>query len=132
MFNPLWIGLGSAFGGLGRYWLSGWIAQRFGETFPWGTLFVNVSGSLAIGIFATLTAPEGRWLVAPSFRLFFMAGVCGGYTTFSSFSLQTLQLVEEGEWIRAGANALLSFALCLAAVGLGHLLAAHFNSAKGL
>ena len=121
-------------GGLGsglRFWLSGWAARHWGESFPWGTLLVNVTGSLLIGFFATLTGPDGRWLVAPAFRVFFMAGICGGYTTFSSFSLQTLNLLRDGEWFHAGANALLSFILCMAGVWLGHLLAAAFNAPKG-
>lgn len=131
MLSYLWIGIGSALGGMGRYGLSGLVAQRFGETFPWGTLLVNVSGSFAIGFFATLTAPGGRWFAAPSFREFFMIGVCGGYTTFSSFSIQTLRLAEEGEWLGAGANTLLSVALCLLAVWLGHWLASQLNALKG-
>ena len=131
MISYIWIGIGSGLGGMGRYWFSGFIAHRFGETFPWGTLLVNVSGSFVIGLFAALTEPDGRWLVAPSFRQFFMLGVCGGYTTFSSFSLQTLRLAEEGEWLDAGANALLSMVLCLVAVWLGHWLASNINSLKG-
>jgi CrcB protein len=90
---------------------------------------VNVSGSLVIGFFATLTGPDGRWLVPAWFRQqFFMLGLCGGYTTFSSFSLQTLNLAEDGEWLYAGANVVLSVVSCLAAVWLGHLLAASFNA----
>jgi len=121
-------------GGLGsglRYLVSGAVAQSFGESFPWGTLVANVTGSLAIGLFSTLTGPDGRWLVAPGARIFFMIGVCGGYTTFSSFSLQTLSLARDGEWFRAGANAVLSFTVCLSAVWLGHILASTLNSPKG-
>ena len=102
-----------------------------GETFPVGTLLINVTGSFAIGFFAALTAPEGRWLVSPAFRVFFMVGVCGGYTTFSSFSLQTLNLARDGEWLHAGANAVLSLGLCLVAVWLGYLAAQNFNPMKG-
>ena len=131
MFDYLWIGLGGALGSVVRFWFSGFIARQFGETFPWGTLLVNVSGSFVIGFFAALTGTEGRWFVPASFRQFFMVGVLGGYTTFSSFSLQTLNLAEEGEWLRAGANAGLSLALCLIAVWLGHLLALNLNSMKG-
>ena len=122
-------------GGLGsglRYLVSGAVAERFGESFPWGTLMANVTGSLAIGFFATLTGPDGRCLVAPGARVFFMIGICGGYTTFSSFSLQTLSLLRGGEWFRAGANAVLSFTLCMAAVWLGHVVAANLSSSKGL
>ena len=95
MLNYILVGVGSAAGGVSRYWISGLIANRFGQSFPWGTLFVNVSGSFVIGFFATVTAPEGRWLVGPSGRNFFTTGFCGGYTTFSSFSLQTLNLAQE-------------------------------------
>lgn len=128
----LWIFLGGGLGSIARYAGSGLVARQFGETFPWGTLAVNVVGSFVIGFFATLTDPDGRWLVAPSARQFVMLGVCGGFTTFSSFSLQTLNLARDGEWFRAGANAVLSFALCMLAVWLGHLLAARLNSSKGI
>jgi len=92
---------------------------------------VNVSGSLAIGFFATITDPDGRLLVSPTFRQFFMIGICGGYTTFSSFSLQTLNLMREGEWLYAGANAMLSVLLCLSAVWVGHFLASTLNPTRG-
>ena len=127
MINYLFIGLGSALGGISRHWLSGFLAQRFGESFPLGTLVVNVTGSFLIGFFATLTGADGRLLVGPTARNFFMAGICGGYTTFSAFSLQTLNLARDGEWLYAGLNAVLSFALCLLAVWLGHVLAQTFN-----
>jgi CrcB protein len=116
-----WVGLGSALGGMGRFWLSGLIAQRVGETFPWGTLAVNLSGSLVIGFLAALIAPDSR--LAPRFNpfilQFLMVGICGGYTTFSSFSLQTLRLMQDGQWLHAGANAALSVFFCLLAVWLG-------------
>jgi len=121
------VAAGGAIGSVARYWMSGVIARWFGETFPWGTLLVNVSGCFAIGLFATLTGTEGRWMVAPYLRTFFMIGICGGFTTFSSFSLQTLSLVRDGEWLFAGLNVLGSVALCLIFVWLGHLLAAIFN-----
>ena len=127
-----WIFLGGGLGSIARFAGSGFIARHFGETFPWGTLLVNVTGSFIIGFFATLTDSGGRWLVAPSARQFVMLGICGGYTTFSSFSLQTLNLARDGEWFRAGANATLSFVLCLVAVWLGHVLAAYLNSTQGL
>ena len=114
---------GGALGSMARYWLSGVVGRRFGETFPYGTLLVNVSGCLAIGFFAAYTGTEGRVLLRPEWRLAFMTGVCGGYTTFSSFSLQTLNLATDGDCLRATANVMLSVALCLGAVWLGHLCA---------
>jgi fluoride exporter len=130
MLNYLLIALGGAVGSIARFWASGLLANRFGQAFPWGTLFVNVTGSFAIGFFATVTGTEGRWLVGPYGRNFFMSGICGGYTTFSSFSLQTLSLVQDEEWLEAGANALLSLALCLIAVWLGHLAGELVNPTK--
>src|SRR5262245_41740746 len=130
MVTYFWVALGGALGSVARYWASGCVAKLFGETFPWGTLLVNVTGSLVIGFFATATAPEGRWLAASELRMFFMVGVCGGYTTFSAFSLQTLSLAREGDWFRAGANTVASFVFCLLAVWLGHVLATAVNSGK--
>ena len=115
--------LGGALGTGARFWASGLIAERAGEFFPLGTLIVNIAGSFAIGFFAAFTDSEGRFLLSPRFREFFMVGVCGGYTTFSSFSLQTLDLIRDGDWFKAGLNTLLSFACCLAAVWFGRILA---------
>jgi len=126
----LWIALGSALGGMARFWCTGVMARLIGETFPWGTLFVNVLGSLIIGIFATLTAPDGRMFVDQTIRQFVMIGFLGGYTTFSSFSLQTLNLVNDGEWLHAGLYIGASVIVCLFAVWLGHVLAVHFNAIK--
>jgi len=124
----LWIALGSGLGGLARFALSGFVAHHIGETFPWGTLIVNVSGSFLIGLFATLTDADGRVFLGATSRQFVMTGVFGGFTTFSSFSLQTLTLAREGEWLRAGGNAIGSFVLCLIAVWLGHIAALALNS----
>lgn len=127
----LLIALGGALGSVTRFWLSGLVAGQIGETFPWGTLVVNVSGSFLIGLVYTLTGPDGRIFASAEARQFLMAGILGGYTTFSSFSLQTLNLARDGDWLRAGGNAVLSLALCLLAVWLGHLTAAQFNQLKG-
>ena len=127
MLNYVWVSLGGAIGSAARFWLSGFVAERYGQTFPYGTLAVNVTGSFIVGAFAALTDPDGRWLVSPSLREFLMIGVCGGYTTFSSFSLQTLSLAQEGEWFRAGANSIASFVLCLVAVWLGHFVVTLIN-----
>ena len=119
--NYLWVAIGSALGGMARYWCSGLAARLIGEWFPWGTLIVNVVESFVIGFFAALSAAEGPFLIRPEVRIFVMVGLCGGYTTFSSFSLQTFTLWREGEWLWAGANCFLSFALCLLAVWLGYM-----------
>jgi CrcB protein len=125
------IALGGALGSVARFWLNGIISANFGATFPWGTLLVNVTGSFLIGFFFTLTEPGSRVFASSNTRQFFMTGLCGGYTTFSSFSLQTLTLAREGEWFRAGANTVGSVAACLIAVWLGHLAASALNQMKG-
>ncbi|MGA2852652.1 MAG: fluoride efflux transporter CrcB [Verrucomicrobiota bacterium] len=129
----LWVAIGGALGSVSRYWLSGLIASRFGETFPFGTLVINVTGSFLIGIFAALAVPEGRMdSQSRAFATqFLMIGVCGGYTTFSSFSLQTLNLLHDREWLYAGGNVILSVILCMAAVWLGWMLGSMLNSMKG-
>ena len=130
MVTYLWIAIGGALGSVARYGASNLFANWFGANFPWGTLIVNVSGSFVIGFFATLTGLEGRLLVGSDVRLFVMVGVCGGYTTFSAFSLQTLNLIREGHVADAGLNIGASVALCLLAVWLGHLLAAAINGVR--
>lgn len=126
----LWIAIGSALGGVARFWCSGVVARLVGETFPWGTLTVNVVGSFVIGFFAILTGPDGRLLVGTPMRQFVMIGICGGYTTFSSFSIQTLELMRDGEWLQAGGNVVGSVVLCLVAVWAGAALAATFNAMR--
>ena len=128
----LWVMAGSAIGGGLRYLLSGIVATQFGEIFPWGTLLVNVTGSFVIGFFASLTAPDGRFMVAPATRQFVMTGICGGYTTFSSFSLQTLNLMRDDEWLYAGGNVIASVVLCMLSVWAGHIAATAINQVKGV
>jgi CrcB protein len=131
MLTYLWVAIGGALGSVGRFWLNGLISARFGETFPWGTMLINITGSFVIGFFASLTGTEGRWLVSPAFRTFFMIGICGGYTTFSSFSLQTLNLANEGEWLAGGRAMSCCRSFCvMAGVWLGWLLANNFNEMK--
>jgi CrcB protein len=131
MLAYLWVAIGGALGSVSRFWLSGLVAERIGETFPWGTLLINVTGSFVIGFFGALTAPEGRLLTSPGVRQFVMVGICGGYTTFSSFSLQTLNLLRDREWLYAGGNVILSVVLCMIAVWLGYVFGAMLNSMKG-
>lgn len=126
----LWLALGGAIGTLGRVGVSAIAAQHWGDTFPWGTLVINVSGSFLIGFFATLTSSDARYPLNATARHFVMTGVFGGFTTFSSFSLQTLNLAREGAWLRAGANSVASLVLCLLAVWLGYLAAIALNPAK--
>ncbi len=131
MMAYLLVALGGALGSVARFWLSGLVAARYGETFPWGTLSINVTGSFVIGVFGALTLPELGGTHRATIIQFFMYGLCGGYTTFSSFSLQTLSLMQKGEWLYAAGNILLSVILCMIAVWLGWLLGAAFNSLKG-
>ena len=130
MLAYLWIAIGGALGSIARFWLSGIIADRYAHAFPWNTLVINISGSLVIGIFAALSDAESPLLVSPATRQFFMVGLCGGFTTFSSFSLQTLNLLRDREWLYAICNATASVFLCLLAVWGGYLLGAAFTSGK--
>jgi CrcB protein len=134
-FAYLWIAIGGALGSMARYGIGGLVSEKFAssQSFPWGTLVVNVSGSFIIGVLGAVTAPEGK--MSPQSRVFatqlLITGVCGGYTTFSSFSLQTLNLLRDREWLYAGGNILLSVVLCMIAVWLGYLLGSMLNSMKG-
>jgi CrcB protein len=125
----LWVTVGSALGGLLRFIL-GKLMLSFDVSigFPIGTVFINVIGSFVIGYFGTLTLHSGKYPVSENLRIFVMIGICGGFTTFSSFSLQTFDLVRSGAWGRALANIALSVVLCLTAVAAGHRLAQHWVS----
>ena len=122
-----WVALGSGLGGMARYGCAELASAWIGEAFPWGTILVNVFGSFIIGFFATFSGPDGRFIVPAAIRIFVMVGLCGGYTTFSSFSEQTLALLEDGAWLAAGADIIVSVVACLAAVWLGHAGAVAFN-----
>jgi fluoride exporter len=113
----LLVALGSALGGMARFFVSGVVGRRFGETFPWGTMVVNVSGALLLGLVAGAVGEQGD----TAFWAFIAIGCLGSYTTVSSFSLQTLALAREGDWRRAAGNVVLSLVLCLGAVTLGFL-----------
>ena len=122
----LYVAAGGAVGSLARYLMSIW-ALPVSRDLPWGTIGINAAGSFIIGFFGTLTLAHGRYPVSENWRLFAMVGVCGGFTTFSSFSLQTLDLIRTGAMLRAGANIVASVVLCVAAVAFGHFLAAQLN-----
>jgi CrcB protein len=118
--------IGGALGALARYGV-GLLTLPISGQLPWGTIIINVTGSFVIGLFGTLTLASGRYPVSETLRLFVMIGLCGGFTTFSSFSLQTLDLMRGGALERAAINVAASVALCIAAVALGHAVGAHFN-----
>ena len=115
--------MGGFIGTGARYGLSGWVAQRFGETFPWGTLTVNVAGSLAAGLAFFACGPDSPWIVSATTRQFLLAGILGGFTTFSSFSIETLNLLKDGQLAAFGVNVVGSLALGLVAAFAGDALA---------
>lgn len=129
----IWVALGGALGSVARFWLNGVVSERYGTTFPWGTMTINVIGSFIIGVLGALTIPEGRMSTEARTvtTQLLMIGICGGFTTFSSFSLQTLNLVRDREWLYAGGNILLSVVLCLIATWLGYLLGSIINPTRG-
>ncbi len=119
--------LGSVLGAIARYFISGFVARRIGETFPWGTLFINVSGAFLIGIFASLAENNASIFASPDPWLFAVTGFLGCYTTVSSFSLQTLALARDGELGRSAFYVVSSLVLCLGAVALGFSLVGLFK-----
>ncbi len=123
----LMVVLGGAVGTLARYLISV-AALPISQNLPWGTIGINILGSFIIGLFGTLTLAHGRFPVSENIRLFVMIGICGGFTTFSSFSLQTLDLLRNGAMVRAAVNVVASVVLCVSAVALGHFIATGFNA----
>ena len=119
---------GGALGSMWRYWWSGLIAQRFGETFPFGTLAVNIVGSILIGIFAGLVTHIANGLIAAALLQFLVVGICGGLTTFSSFSLQTYSLIVEGRWLSALSNIIFSTGLSFGGAAFGWQVTQGVNS----
>ena len=120
----IWVSLGSVFGGIARFWLSGFVARHVGETFPWGTMVINVSGAFLIGVLAASAAGHGAFAAARPWQ-FAVTGFLGCYTTVSSFSLQTLSLARDGELKLAVWNLSLSLSLCLLAVAAGFAAGLH-------
>ena len=119
--NYLWIALGAIVGASARYFVSTQIARHFSTTFPYGTLLINITGSLVLGFF--LVYSTERVLLDPRWRLLVAIGFCGSYTTFSSYAFESFALIEQGQWLLTGANIVASNALCLAAVLAGAALA---------
>ena len=114
--------LGGALGSCARFALAVWIDSKTGGIFPWGTMTVNLIGSFVIGFFMALSGPEGPLMLSPVLRAFVAIGIMGGFTTFSSFSFQTVMLLQDGQWLWAAGNVLLSVSLCLLATGTGIIL----------
>ena len=116
------VAAGGAIGSVGRFWMTGAMTALTGARFPWGTLAINILGSMVIGLVAGITLTAHRMGMHPDIRIFLMTGICGGFTTFSAFSLQTLELIQTGDIAPALGYALGSVALCLLAVWGGWLL----------
>ncbi len=116
--NTLWIFLGAGLGGVFRYWIANGTYYFLGRQFPYGTLVVNVSGCLLMGVLFVIIS-ERFDSIAPQLRSFLLIGLLGGYTTFSTLSIETLNLFENGAWLSAGLNVVLNVSLCLLAVWIG-------------
>lgn len=125
------VAAGAAIGGVGRALVSLAAIEVAGAGFPWGTLVANVVGSFVIGFYATLTEPGGRLMVPARTRQFVMTGICGGFTTFSVFSLETFHFLAERNWSLAGINVGLSLVTWMLAVWTGAVLAARLNRLSG-
>ena len=113
------VAVGGAAGSLLRFWMTGWVGGLTGPRFPWHTLAINVIGSFVIGVFAALTGGDGVFAGNVSLRLLVMVGICGGFTTFSSFSLQTFLLLRQGDYLWAVAYVMGSVLICLAGTAAG-------------
>lgn len=116
------VAVGGALGSMARFWLTAMMMALTGPRFPWGTLLINVLGSFVIGLVAGFTLTPVRIAVHPDLRIFLMTGVCGGFTTFSAFSLQTLELMQNGDLVSALGYAVGSVVLCVVATYCGWAL----------
>ncbi len=123
--------MGGAIGSVLRYWLGNTVALAVGSEFPWGTLLINIIGSFVISFFGLLTGAHGRLGVPDEARIFVTVGICGGFTTFSSFSLQTADLMAAGELVAAACYIVSSVALCVAGTFLGYWLATRIGMTLG-
>ena len=123
------VAIGGMLGSIARYLAA--LAIPVVAGFPWATLFVNVTGSFIIGFYSTLTGPDGRLFAGTRQRQFVMTGFCGGYTTFSAFSLETFRLLHDGMTRMAFSNIAVSIVTWLLAAWLGHVLASRLNRLKG-
>lgn len=119
--NYIWIAFGAVVGASARYFLSILIARNVSTTFPYGTLLINITGSLVLGFFLVFSTE--RALLDPRWRLLVAVGFCGSYTTFSSYAFESFALMEQGQWLLTGINMVASNGLCLAAVLAGAALA---------
>lgn len=130
MLATLWVAIGGALGSVARHWMTEAGTRLGGGAFPWGTVIANVTGSFLIGFIAALPVMGPRDPLGPMGRQFLMVGVLGGYTTFSSFSLQTLTMLQHGHMAKAMLNVGGSVALCLIAVAIGYVLGSAFSAGK--
>lgn len=120
MNNIIAIALGGAFGAVGRFGTSHWVYETFGRSFPYGTLAVNILGSFVMGLLTVLLVD--RFNTTPEVRGFMLIGFLGAFTTFSTFSIETLNLINHGDMVRAGLNMVISVLVCVTACWLGMVL----------
>ncbi|CAM1657998.1 MULTISPECIES: fluoride efflux transporter CrcB [Bartonella] len=126
MSATLWVAFGGALGTVLRYWLS-LLMVPVSKNLPWGTILINIVGSFVIAFFGVITMSQAKWPMGETIRLFVMVGICGGFTTFSSFSLQSFELLKKGAVGEAFLNIIVSVAFCLFATALGFYLGSKIN-----
>ncbi|AQT48178.1 fluoride efflux transporter CrcB [Bartonella choladocola] len=126
MSATLWVAFGGALGTVLRYWLS-LLMVPVSKNLPWGTILINIVGSFVIAFFGVITMSQAKWPMGETIRLFVMVGICGGFTTFSSFSLQSFELLKKGAVGEAFLNIIISVAFCLFATAMGFYLGSKIN-----